>query len=220
MRWTTASRISIIGTIAYLLVGCAWTPVAPYAGPAPRDQTIYLIAGAWHTEIGLSREAAAALPRRLTDDFPNARYLVFGWGERGYYTARDPGSGDLLRALAPGPSALLVIPLATSPEREFGSANVFRLAVSQQGIDSLSEYLWAYVAMDGNETPLRIAAGPEPGSIFYASSRSYSVTRTCNTWTAEALRVAGLPIQADGVIFAGQVLSQARPLAIGGALPP
>ena len=39
------------------------------------------------------------------------------------------------------------------------------------------------------------------------------LTYTCNTWTAAALRVAGLPVSEAGVIFAGQVLDQVRPLA-------
>jgi uncharacterized protein with von Willebrand factor type A (vWA) domain len=35
---------------------------------------------------------------------------------------------------------------------------------------------------------------------------------TCNTWTAEALRTAGLSVNASGVLFAGQVLDQLPPL--------
>ena len=37
----------------------------------------------------------------------------------------------------------------------------------------------------------------------------------CNTWTAEALRVAGLPVSATGVVFAAQVLDQLPPLLEG-----
>ena len=33
-----------------------------------------------------------------------------------------------------------------------------------------------------------------------------------NTWTAEALRVAGLPVSTSGVVFADQVLDQLPPL--------
>lgn len=196
-----------------LLAGCAATPVAPYAGDAPRDETLYLIAGGWHTEIGLSRAAASALPPALTEAFPGARYLAFGWGERGYYTAAHPGSGDALRALFPGPAVMLVIPLDAAPEEAFGAGNVLALPVSRPGLAQLARYLSDDIARNGDGTPRRVARGPSPASVFYDSTGTYALTRTCNTWTAEALRVAGLPVRAAGVILAGQVLSQARPLA-------
>jgi hypothetical protein len=48
---------------------------------------------------------------------------------------------------------------------------------------------------------VRIAPGPYPESAFYASSGTYSLDYTCNTWTATALKAAGLPIQASGVVL-------------------
>ena len=215
--WARTLRLSLLGALAYLLTGCAGTPVEPYAGAAPRDETVYLIAGGWHTEIGLSKAAASALPKMLTDSFPAAQYLVFGWGERDYYTARHPGLGDRLRALLPGPAVVLVIPLAAAPAQAFGPQNVVALPVSQPGLARLIDYLWDETAKSSDGVPRRVGAGPEPGSVFYASTGTYDIARTCNTWTAEALHVAGLPIQADGVIFAGQVLSEARRLAASDA---
>ena len=191
--------------------------MAPYTGAAPKDATLYLIAGGWHTEIGLSRAAAHDLPAALTESFPDARYLVFGWGARGYYTADHPDSGDALQAIAPGPAVMLVIPVAVPPAQAFGAENVLALPVAQEGVARLSQYLWDDIARDSDGIPRRVSAGPEPGSVFYASAGTYDIARTCNTWTAEGLHVAGLPIDPDGVIFARQVLSQARPLAQGGA---
>ena len=61
--------------------------------------------------------------------------------------------------------------------------------------------------------PRAIADGPYPGSLFYVSTRTYSAGYTCNTWTAEALQTAGLPVHADGVVFADEVADQARRIA-------
>jgi uncharacterized protein (TIGR02117 family) len=205
--------------LAASLAGCASTPVPPYAGEAPRADVVYLIAGGWHTEIGLSHAAAGDLLPAPAATLAAAPYLVFGWGERDYYTDPDPGLGDLLRALVPGPAALLIIPLAVPPPQAYGSENVLVLPVSRPGLVRLVEYLQDHVAKAAEGAPLRIGAGPEPGSAFFASTGDYSIARTCNTWTAEALQVAGLPIDAAGVIFAGQVLDRARPLAVDGAAP-
>jgi uncharacterized protein (TIGR02117 family) len=198
-----------------LLAACAATPVAPYAGTAQKEETLYLIAGGWHTEIALSREAAQGLPQDLLARFPQARYLVFGWGARAYYTAADPGAGDALRALFPGPAVTLVIPLALSPHAAFSGNEVLALPVSKPGLARLDAYLAASFALEQG-APRPVAAGPEPGSLFFPSSERYDATHTCNTWTAEALHVAGLPIDPAGVVFAGQVMRQARPIAIGG----
>jgi uncharacterized protein (TIGR02117 family) len=208
-------RLLLLSAMAPWLTGCASTPVAPYTGEASRSGVVYLITGGWHTEIGLSRDAAAqGLLPSLLESFPDARYLVFGWGERAYYTSPNRGSGDALRALAPGPAALLVIPLSVPPPEAFGPESVLALPVSTPGLAHLDAYLRDQVATDANGTPLRIAAGPELGSAFYASTGEYSIARTCNTWTAEALHVSGLPIDATGVVFAWQVLDEAQPLAI------
>lgn len=203
-----------------LPAGCARSPVLPYAGAAPKDETLYLVDGGWHTEIALSRDAARDLPKPLTDGFPGARYLVFGWGARDYYMARNPGLGEALRALVPGPAVVLMLPLATSPAEAYGAAHVIALPVSRPGLVRLSDYLWSDIAKAADGTPRRVGAGPEPGSIFFASTESYDATHTCNTWTAIALETAGLPIDPGGVVFAGGVLSQARPLATGGMPSP
>ena len=71
----------------------------------------------------------------------------------------------------------------------------------------------AELAKNPDGRPRRIAAGPYSQSTFYAASGRYDITHTCNTWTAEALRVAGLPVSAAGVIFADQVTGQLAPFA-------
>jgi len=60
--------------------------------------------------------------------------------------------------------------------------------------------------------PMR--AGPYPGSLFLPASRDYSALYTCNTWTAEGLAAAGLPVAPAGILFAAQVN------ALGEALRP
>ena len=191
------------------VAGCARpTPVKPYAGSAPPTEKIYVISGGWHTELGLSLEALSGPLAALKPDFPGARYLIFGWGARDYYMARNPGIGDLLRAVAPGPAVMLVIPLQISPEAFFGASNVFVLRAPAEGIQRISQFLRDYLAIEEKGTPDRISTGPYPQSVFYASTGTYNLGHTCNTWTVEALRVAGLPVNAAGVVFAGQVLDQ------------
>jgi uncharacterized protein (TIGR02117 family) len=195
--------------------GCAWSPVEPYAGDAPKRHTLYVIASGWHTEIGLSAAALSGPLAALQSAMPSARYVVFGWGQRDYYMAPNPGLGDLLGAGLPGPSVVLVIPLTQAPAEFFGAgASVYAIPVSDDGLDRLAQFLWGYIAQDAQHHPRRIGDGPYPGSVFYASSGTYSLSNTCNTWTAEALHVAGVPVSAEGVVVAGGVTDQLNGIAV------
>jgi uncharacterized protein (TIGR02117 family) len=194
-------------------VGC--TPAIPVnrgIGPAPRHEAIYVISGGWHTELALPVAALSGPLTALRPEFPSARYLAFGWGARDYYVAKNFGIGDLLRAAVPGPAVMLVIPLEISPETFFGASNVYALPAPPNGVQRLSQFLWDYLVSEENGAPRRIGTGPYPQSVFYASTGTYNLGHTCNTWTAEALRVAGLPVNAAGVVFAGQVLDQLPPI--------
>ncbi len=203
--------------LCWLLPGCAPPPPAPTADPGPRSELVYVVAGGWHTEIALPSASVRGPLAALQRERPAARYLVFGWGARGYYMARNPDFGDVVRALAPGPAVMLVVPLAVSPEAFAGAANAFALRVTPKGLGRLSEFLWDDLAKDATGSPRAVGAGPYPGSMFYASVGTYDLGHTCNTWTAEALVAAGLPVDASGVVFAGRLLDQLRPLAaLGG----
>lgn len=193
--------------------GCSGvSPVEPDTGSASRTELLYVISGGWHTELGLPARAISGPLAILKSEFPNARHLVFGWGARDYYMARNPGMAEMLRALAPGPAVMLIIPLQIPPETFFGASNTVIVHVSRDGIERLSELLWSFLAAEDEAAPHHIAAGPYPESVFYASTGTYNLSHTCNTWTAEALRVAGVPVNTAGVVFANQVLDQLRPI--------
>jgi hypothetical protein len=71
----------------------------------------------------------------------------------------------------------------------------------------------------GNAIAGVYAAGPYQGSLYYESEARYSALHTCNTWTAEALKSAGLPVRSGGVIFAGQLWPEAARLPTAPAVP-
>jgi uncharacterized protein (TIGR02117 family) len=195
------------------LSGCRST-LSPTYQEAPGDGvTIYLIAAGWHTEIALPVHAIHDPLRAVTPDFPGAQYLTFGWGERNYYMARAPTVGDAMSALFPGPAVLLVTPLYRPPRESRANAQVFELSLSTAGLDRLSNYLWAAFEKSGDSTTRRLAEGPVPGSVFYAATGTYSSSYTCNTWTAEGLRVGGVAVTPAGVVFAGQLTDQLRSLS-------
>lgn len=201
-------RASLAAGTLWMLPGCRSTPLQAHQ-EAPRDSvTTLVIASGWHTEIALPMPALSDPLKMVTPEFPGAQYLSFGWGERNYYMARAPTFGDAVSALFPGPAVLLVTPLYRSPQDVKADRQVFEVGLSTAGLDRLLNHLWAAFEKSSEGTPRRLAAGPEPGSFFYAATGTYSATYTCNTWIAECLNVGGAPVTPAGVVFASQVTDQ------------
>lgn len=195
------------------MAGCGTTSARPIADTAPQLATLYAIGRGWHTDIGLPVEEIAGPLANLDQQFPGVRYLVFGFGERGYLLNRNKDLRHMLLALFPGPGAILVTALSAPPSAAFGASHVIALRLSPAGIDRVTGFLWSYLKTDARGAPQVIADGPYPGSLFYASTGTYALDHTCNTWTAEALRATGLPFSGTGVLFADQVFAQARRVA-------
>jgi uncharacterized protein (TIGR02117 family) len=183
------------------LMGCQKASPAAGRHSARADVTAYVIAAGWHTDIAMPVSAIAGPLQAVTHDFPSARSLRFGWGERDYYMARQPTVGDALRALFPAPAVLLVTPLDRAP----AGPEVFAVGVKAS---RLAYYIWNAFGRTTDGAPDRLSLGPYPGSVFYASSGTYRATYTCNTWTADALRAGGIQVNSAGVVFASQLTDQ------------
>ncbi len=205
----------VAGGALQILPGCGSTPVSTYQEAPGDGVAIHVIAAGWHTEIALRVPAIHDPLRAVTHDFPGARYLSFGWGERNYYMARAPTVADAMSALFPGPAVLLVTPLYSPPRDARANAQIFVLRLTTAGLDRLSNHLWAAFERSAEGTTRRLAAGPGPGSIFFAATGTYSASYTCNTWTAESLRVGGVAVTPAGVVFVDQLTDQLRSLSSG-----
>jgi uncharacterized protein (TIGR02117 family) len=212
--------------MACVLAGCTATPRTPVP---IGNATIYVVGRGWHTDIGLPVDEIASMPLAiLQQDFPGARVLVFGFGERNYLMAHDAGSAEMLTALFPSKSAILMTALRTSPEEAFTAEQVVTLHVTQQSVDRIAMRIWQTIEKQPDASVRPLAEGPYPGSVFYGATETYDAFHTCNTWTALVLQDAGLPVDPSGVLFADQVMHQARqilPLPLregdgGRGLPP
>ena len=82
-------RLALLLCLLPLYAACAGpakAPVAvlPEASATADHRTIYVIAQGWHVGVALRRAdiPAGMLPEQT--DFPQARYLEFGWGDAGF----------------------------------------------------------------------------------------------------------------------------------------
>jgi uncharacterized protein (TIGR02117 family) len=121
-------------------------------------------------------------------------YLAIGFGNREFYL-NTPTWADLsfktavAAAFGGGPS-LMHVDHETDPiEDEYTE----RLIVSRDQYRKLARYIANSFQIDerGRTLPL-IGRGYGWSDVFYESRRAYNFVRTCNEWTGEALRTAGV----------------------------
>lgn len=201
-----------IWSLLILLAGCssAKTCHEP-AASAETLRSIYVVRRAQHTGI-IIRAADWPTPSFLTDDFPKADYLEFGWGDAEYYQAEEETIWLALRAaLWPSASVIHVIGLTAPLDKNAGAEAIVEVRISHAGLLELVDAINAEFAA---QTPVgrELQSTPRPNR-FYNARRSFFFPRMCNWWTAERLKDAGCPIAAWSVITASRVLREARGFA-------
>ncbi|WP_185218893.1 DUF2459 domain-containing protein [Paraburkholderia dinghuensis] len=163
----------------------------------------------WHTDVCLRVQDVDAWVMTLARGFVGASVLCFGFGERQYVVERQHDPLTMVAALFPSRAALLMTVLRATPEEAFGAENVIEAPVGDAGLDGVQRFLRESFETDAAGNPQRLADGPYPGSLFFAASGTYDAFHTCNTWTARALRSAGL-INVKDTQFSGSLMREAR----------
>jgi len=210
--YASAGRSVARSAVLLLLLGacssCAPLRSQPAAAAGCQPGiTLFVVRRGWHIDVGFAVADLEPALRPVSAQFPAARYLLFGFGDRHYLLAKDRNAPVLLGALWPGPALVLVTALAGTPQAAFGEGEVAQLELSSAQARALQSFI------GGTLSELKpYAQGPYEGSLYYAARPRYSALHTCNTWAAEALRAGGLAVHARGVVFAGQLWSQVKRL--------
>ena len=195
-----------------LLAGCASVPPLPPSGSGPNDHVVTVVSDGWHAAIAVPRAQLAEtglVPE--TGDFPNVRFIEFGWGDRAYYPAREKRLGmALAAALRTTPAVLHLTGYSRSPERIYGDADVFSITMTGQSFRQMIMVLDGYFDREGRGRSSPIAPGLYPNSKFYLARGGFHLFNTCNTWTTRILRAGGVNLSSVGVITASQLMSQLR----------
>jgi hypothetical protein len=211
--WLVAAGFTVMAFAWGSLAGCtltrAPTPARSRAEPA---STVYVVRRKWHIEVGFAAADLGPLAF-VSAEFPGAKYVFFGFGDRHYLLARNHDAPVLSGALWPGPALILLTALRDTPAAGFGGSQVVALELSAAQTRAVQSFIRGSIADPAPYAPVPYAKGPYEGSLFYAASARYAAFHTCNTWAAEALRAGDLPIRSRGVIFASQLWSRVGKLA-------
>ena len=121
----------------------------------------------------------------------NYKYLAFGWGEREFYM-NAPDRIDLkifagVKALfLPNPSVIRVEGYRELPK----NVEIKCFGVSQRGYLNLNKFIRDTFQLDKQARRIRLRYDKPLNVSYYEAKGTYSILRTCNSWTAEGLRKA------------------------------
>lgn len=178
------------------------------ASPEDASGSIFLVDNGYHVELCLPADSAPdelleqlyLLHPELSPERP-PEYLQIGWGDRVFY----PGTPSLsqldiiptVRAILLPTQAAMRISWYYSPPAE--SETVSKIPVNEAQTKRLYAFVASSYMYDGLADvklvtlPERLIDPAFENSIFITASGTYSLLYTCNNWTNQALKQAGIP---------------------------
>jgi uncharacterized protein (TIGR02117 family) len=161
---------------------------------------IFIRTNGVHTWIMVPKAAAGIDWRRIAppehiDDIRYARgnYLAIGYGNRDFYL-NTPTWGDLsprtalAAAFGGGPSLIHVEHEHDPRPNEYQQP----ITLSADQYRRLAAHIAQSFDLAGGRSKPLIGRGYGPADVFYEAEGTYNAYRTCNEWTGEALRAAGV----------------------------
>jgi len=212
-----------MGALAWLvcagcLAACVAVPPLPPADAGPRIHAVRVVSNGWHTAIVIPRaevKATGLLPE--VDDFADAAFLEFGWGEHVYYPAEETTLGIALRAaLLPTPAVMHVAGRASAPELTYEDVEV--LAMTQGGLRRMVRAIAGEFVRPESGRAEPVSRGLYLDSHFYDAHGTFHLFNTCNTWTARMLRAGGVNLSTFDVITADDLMTRLRAAVGAGRL--
>jgi uncharacterized protein (TIGR02117 family) len=201
--------------IVFLTYACSNpTTEIHFRGEEKLVRTVFIVHDAWHAAIVIKKADIPAVVLPELRDFPSAEYLEFSWGDRDYFPAPDGGLGLALKAAFWSSGSILhVVGFKDAVQNAYPSAEIIEIPLSEEGFQRLVKFISDTFSRPHPPAPAEARPGLFSNGRFYAAEGKFSLLRTCNTWVAEALSAAGLPIRSSYVITAGNLSDKLRPFA-------
>lgn len=166
------------------------------------DMSIYLFSNGVHMDLVFPVKTSYIDWHRV---FPfehtlgkdgNKEWVAIGWGDKGFYL-NTPEWKDLslktalIAGLGIGEAALHVTYYDWMEEDPLCR----RVQISEEQYRTLVEYVLNSMEKDENGHPIYIDTNAQYGTddAFYEALGAYNLFYSCNTWTNNALKAAGLP---------------------------
>jgi uncharacterized protein (TIGR02117 family) len=204
-RTSYAALFFVLAVLLYVAAGfgLAWIPTNTDFRPDPSGVEIAVMHNGVHTDLVLPlRNSQHDWWELLSpNDFPcngsGFHYVAFGWGNREFYLETPTWADVRVTTVAKAAIGIGTTTLHADLRHELPptSATCQRIRVSSEQYVRLVEGIRNTLALtdDGRARPI-------PGAHYYSTDAFYEATgryhlfRTCNVWTGNILRNAGIRV--------------------------
>jgi uncharacterized protein (TIGR02117 family) len=214
-------RSTVLAFLACGLGGCLWPQ--PAHNPLVRgniqqaayeqtgEKTVYVVGHGWHTGVVLPVKEISPEIWPEVEDYRTLDYVEFGWGDEGFYRAEKITPSLVAKAaLLPTPSVMHVAGFPGTVLSFYDASDVIEVRLDDDEFDGLCRFISNSFARDSAGQSESLGAGLYGASKFYRAEGKYYLPKTCNIWTAKALRAAGRPVSTPTSLTAESVLRQSR----------
>ena len=202
---------NVILLIIIILGGCSAKPyIVSYAEKfeGSGQNGVYVVSHGWHTGFVIPAPEIQGVIPELEQRFVDIPYIESGWGDKGFYQAKETTSGLTLRAIFwPTESVVHSVAVPQKVEEYFSNSEVAKLCLSDGELSALIGFISRSFFRDKSGNLLELQKGIYGDSQFYSGVGDFYLMNTCNRWTAKGLKSIGMDISPTLKLTAGSVMN-------------
>ena len=197
--------------IIIILAGCSAKPyivssAEEFEGSGQNE--VYVVSHGWHTGFVIPAPEIHGVIPELEQRFGNTPYIEFGWGDKGFYQAKETTLGLTLRAIFwPTESVVHSVAVPQKVEEYFSNSEVAKLCLNDGELSALIGFISSSFYRDKSGNLLELQKGIYGDSKFYSGVGDFYLMNTCNRWTAKGLKSIGMDISPTLKLTAGSVMN-------------
>jgi len=131
--------------IIIILAGCSAKPyIVSYAEEfeGSGQNEVYVVSHGWHTGFVIPAPEIQGVMPELERRFGNTPYIEFGWGDKGFYQAKETTLGLTLRAIFwPTESVVHSVAVPQKVEEYFSNSEVAKLCLNDGELSALIGFI-------------------------------------------------------------------------------
>jgi uncharacterized protein (TIGR02117 family) len=175
---------------------------------AIREKEIFVVSHGWHTGFIIPAQQIQAQLPKLKERFGDTPYIEFGWGDKEFYQAEEATIGLTLSAIMwPTESVIHAVAVPKKASEYFPNSQIIKLCLSSSEYLSLINFIANSFRKNKKDEILPLGIGIYGNSQFYKATGDFSLTNTCNKWTANGLQSTGMDISTTFKLTADSVMA-------------
>ncbi len=171
--------------------------------------SIFVVNHGWHTSIVLPVLSEFTRDYLIAAQNKHYQYLEFSWGDEDFFRSSEFSVFLALKAaLVPTSSVLHVVGLNDPLSEFFSNSEIVKLEVTKKNYVNLYVFIAESFLYSNKGELQKLGPGLYGDSSFYRGHEKYFLPKTCNVWTAKALKKAGFSANPSGAMQAETVMRE------------